>query len=93
MSVDGVLGVRCSANAGDSPGVYAQGGTYMGRDTVMFGVIVPLHSSTGNCSKVLGYEEAMARLAIAEQLLERGMISMDDYKAIADEVHEIISSK
>ncbi len=66
------------------------GGTDRGDARVMTGVVVPLHPKHGNCSKVLSYEEAMGRLMVAEGLLERGLISPEDYKAIADEVHATI---
>lgn len=59
-------------------------------DQALVGVIIPFHPSIGNCKKLLSYEEAMARLLIAEGLLERGLITPDEYKAVADEVHQTI---
>ncbi len=94
VNIDGTLGIRCGARAGDSAGVYIQGGVRDGNDpTAMIGVMIPFHPNTGNCRAILSYEEAMGRLLIAEGLLERGLITPEEYKNIADEVHEVIKSR
>ena len=90
VTVEGILGVRCSARAGDSPGLYAQGGKFRDDETAMFGIVIPLHPKVGDCKTMLSYEQAMARLAIAESLLERGLITPEEYKAVADKVHQTI---
>ena len=90
VTVEGILGVRCTAKAGDSPGIYAQGGKVRDDETVMVGIVIPLHPKVGDCKTMLSYEQAMARLAIAESLLERGLITPEEYKAVADKVHQTI---
>lgn len=90
ISVDGALGVRCTAKSGMSPSVYGSAGTIRGEEAVSFGFIMPFHPDKGDCSKILTYEEGLARLSIAERLLERGVISLEEYKEIADEVYSII---
>lgn len=93
ISIDGQLGVRCSRDAGDSPGLYIRGGTLLDEAAVGAGLVIPFHGNPGDCKKIVAYEEALARLAIAERLLERGLISMENYKTIADETYQIISKK
>ena len=91
VNVEGTLGVRCGSRAGDSPGVYMQGGVLNGNEpTAMIGVMIPFHPDKGDCSTILSYEEAMSRLLIAESLLERGLMSPEEYKTIADEVKAIL---
>jgi len=90
ISVDGTLGVRCMAKSGMSPSIYGSAGTERGEESVSFGFIIPFHPDKGDCSKILNYEEGLARLSIAERLMERGVISPEEYKAIADEVYSII---
>ena len=93
VSIDGQLGIRCSRDAGDSPGLYVRGGTIFDEAAIGAGIVIPFHSNPGDCKKIVAYEEALARLTIAERLLERGLISMEDYKRIADETYQIIARK
>ena len=67
-----------------------QGGSAFGNPSTVIGIVIPLHPKSGDCSKILSYEEAMARLLIAERLLERGLITPEDYKEIADKVNQTI---
>ena len=67
-----------------------QGGSVFDNPSAVVGIIIPLHPKSGDCSKILSYEEAMARLMIAERLLERGLITPEDYKEIADKVNQTI---
>jgi len=70
-----------------------QGGVRDGNDpTAMIGVMIPFHPNKGDCSAIVSYEEAMSRLMIAERLMERGLMSPEEYKAIADEVKAAIGS-
>ena len=70
-----------------------QGGVRDGNDpTAMIGVMIPFHPNKGDCSTIVSYEEAMSRLMIAERLMERGLMSPEEYKAIADEVKAAIGS-
>ena len=92
-SVDGSLGVRCSASAGDSPNIYLEGGVDDDDPRVMVGVRIPLHPQDfGDCRKILAYEEGVSRLAVATSLFERGLITPEQYKEIADEVYQLIKT-
>ena len=93
ISIDGQLGVRCSKYDGDSPGLYVRGGTAFDEAAVGVGLVIPFHSNPGDCKEIVAYEEALARLSIAERLLERGLISPEEYKAIADETYRIIAQE
>lgn len=93
ISIDGQLGVRCSKETGESPGIYIRGGTLLDEAAAGVGIVIPFHSNPGDCKKIVAYEEALARLAIAERLLERGLIPMEEYKRIADETFATIAKK
>lgn len=88
--VDGTLGIRCTSKNGTPTSIYMQGGSFDSNASVSMGVIIPLQSSSNSCNKILSYEEALARLLIAERLLERGLMTPEEYKEIADKVHQII---
>lgn len=90
LGIDGTLGVSCRSDKGSPTSIFVQGGSVFDDPSAVVGVVIPLHPKSGDCSKILNYEEAMARLMIAERLLERGLITPEEYKTIADEVHEVI---
>jgi len=93
MQINGTLGIRCTSKNGTPPSFYMQGGSFDSDASVSMGLIIPFQSSTNSCNKILSYEESLARLLIAERLLERGIITPEEYKTIADEVHEVIKSR
>ena len=90
LGIDGPLGVCCRSDKGSPTSIFVQGGSALGDPSAMVGIIIPLHPKSGDCSNILRYEEAMARLVIAERLLEQGLITPEEYKAIADKVHQTI---
>lgn len=44
----------------------------------------------GDCSKLLKHEEARSRLELASQLFEAGALSLEEFKAIAEDVASLI---
>lgn len=69
-----------------------EGGTLIEPQGVV-GIRIPLHPRKfGDCRKILTYEEAVARLAAATALFERGLITPAQYKEIADEVYQVIKT-
>ena len=90
LGIDGTLGVSCRSDKGSPTSIFVQGGSAFGDPSAVVGVVIQLHPKSGDCSKILNYEEAMARLMIAERLLERGLIAPEEYKEIADQVHQTI---
>ena len=67
-----------------------QGGSTFGGPSTVVGIVIPLHSKSGDCSKILSYEEALSRLMVAERLLEQGLITPEEYKEIADKAYQTI---
>ena len=90
LGIDGPLGVSCRSDQGSPISLFVQGGSNRDDPSAMVGIIIPLHPKSGDCAKILSYEEAMARLMIAERLLEQGLITPEEYKEIADKTHQII---
>lgn len=92
MTIEGSTGARCSSRSGASPSIYGTGYNTGDSDYgVSIGFVLPFHPpSLGNCGKILQYEEGVVRLQIATRMLEQGLITAEEFKAIADELHEII---
>ena len=92
VTIEGSTGARCSSRSGTSPSIYGNGYSTDESDYgVSIGFILPLHpSSPGDCGKILRYEEGVVRLQIATRMLEQGLITAEEFKAIANELHEII---
>ena len=90
LGIEGALGANCRSDKGSPISIFMEGGSVLGDPSAVVGIIIPLHPKSGDCSNILSYEEAMARLLIAERLLEQGLITPEEYKAIADKVHQTI---
>ena len=90
LGIDGTLGVSCRSDQGSPTSIFMQGGLTLGDPSAVVGIVIPLHTKSGDCSKILSYEEALSRLMIAERLLERGLITPEEYKEIADEAYQTI---
>ena len=91
LSIDTATGARCDSSGADRPSISIAAGQQFDEPALAAIITVPFGGpSLGDCSKLLKHEEARSRLELAAQLFEAGVLSVEEFKAIADDIASLI---